>query len=127
DKLDANRHLIIDYKTGKVTKANWTKDRLKEPQLPLYAITSEHRISGLAYACLKTNEYGFDGYADSDEIFSRETRVKVLDISKLLVNWEKVLENLTKEFMRGHAAVDPRPDACTYCDLANLCRIRERI
>ena len=127
DKLDANRYLIVDYKTGKVTKANWTKDRLKEPQLPLYAITSEHPISGIAYACLKTNEYGFDGYADSDEIFSRETRVKVLDISKLLVNWEKVLENLTKEFMRGHAAVDPRPDACTYCDLANLCRIRERI
>ena len=127
DKLDANRYLIIDYKTGKVTKANWTKDRLKEPQLPLYAITSEHPISGIAYACLKTNEYGFDGYTDSDEIFSRETRVKVLDISELLVSWEKVLENLTKEFMRGHAAVDPRPDACTYCDLANLCRIRERI
>ena len=125
DKLGEDRYLIIDYKTGAVTKNNWTKDRPKEPQLPLYAITSEYPLSGLAYACLKPSEFGFDGYVDTDEILPQEKKIKIFDIKELLNDWEKVLGNLADEFRKGCATVTPRKDACTYCHLGSLCRIKE--
>jgi len=40
--------------------------------------------------------------------------------------WRTVLERLAEEYVRGEAAVDPLPKVCERCDLAMLCRIRER-
>jgi len=41
--------------------------------------------------------------------------------------WGDALQALAEQFCRGWAAVDPIDEiqACRYCDLTTLCRIRE--
>jgi hypothetical protein len=41
------------------------------------------------------------------------------------LEWRRVLEKLAKNYRAGHAEVDPKRDACDYCGLKALCRIRE--
>jgi len=127
DKLADDSYLIIDYKSGKATKNNWEKDRPKEPQLPLYAITSEYSLSGLAYAILKSGELRFDGFAEDDNIFPEQTKVKVCSMKDRLDDWENILGNLTDEFVKGVAVVNPREiSVCDNCHLDSFCRIGER-
>jgi hypothetical protein len=46
--------------------------------------------------------------------------------SEQRAEWKRVLEKLADNFRAGHAEVDPKRDACDYCGLKALCRIRER-
>ena len=127
DKLADDSYLIIDYKTGIATKRNWGKDRPKEPQLPLYAITSEYSLSGLAYAILKSGELRFDGYVEHDNIFPEAKKVEVCSTKERLDDWKDTLGNLADEFVKGNAVVNPRETSvCRYCHLDSLCRIEER-
>ena len=127
DKLADDSYLIIDYKTGTATKNNWKKDRPKEPQLPLYAITSEYSLSGLAYAILKSGELRFDGYVEHDNIFPEAKKVEVCSTKERLDDWKDTLGNLADEFVKGNAVVNPREtNVCRYCHLDSLCRIEER-
>ena len=127
DKLADDSYLIIDYKSGKATKNNWEKDRPKEPQLPLYAITSEYSLSGLAYAILKSGQLGFDGYTENDNIFPEQTKVKACSMKDRLDDWKNTLGNLTDEFVKGDAVVNPREiSVCNNCHLDSFCRIGER-
>jgi len=127
DRLADGSYLIIDYKTGTATKNNWKKDRLKEPQLPLYAVTSEYSLKGLVYAILKSGELRFDGYVEHENIFSEAKGAEVCSMKERLDAWKDTLENLANEFVKGHAVVDPRDTSvCRYCHLDSLCRIEER-
>jgi hypothetical protein len=36
------------------------------------------------------------------------------------------VEKLASEFIAGHAVVDPKPGACEYCHVINVCRISDR-
>ena len=127
DKLADDSYLIIDYKTGAATKKNWAKDRPKEPQLPLYAITSEYPLNGLVFASLKSGELGFDGYIDAPDIFLEAPKTEVSVMEERLDNWNSILGNLASEFIKGHAVVDPRESSvCRYCHLDSFCRIKER-
>jgi probable DNA repair protein len=38
DQIDATTRLVIDYKTGSVSRGSWLGERPKEPQLPIYAL-----------------------------------------------------------------------------------------
>ena len=60
------------------------------------------------------------------KIFPHEKKIKTFGIKELLGDWEKVLGNLAGEFRKGCATVTPRKNACTYCHLGSLCRIKER-
>jgi len=40
--------------------------------------------------------------------------------------WRGAIEKLAADFRSGLARVDPKPDACDFCGLRALCRIRER-
>ena len=48
-----------------------------------------------------------------------------VSFGELLAQWRRALEHLAIDFRTGHAEVDPKPDACEYCGLRALCRIRE--
>jgi len=127
DKLANDSYLIIDYKTGKANKNNWKKERPKEPQLPLYAITSEYTLSGLTYAILKSGEFRFDGYTEDDNIFPEQMKVEACSMKDRLDDWKNTLGNLTDEFVKGNAVVNPREiSVCRYCRLDSFCRIEER-
>ena len=46
-------------------------------------------------------------------------------MAALKSRWARVLGDLAEAFAAGDAAVDPKPNACRYCDLSALCRIDE--
>ena len=61
DRLPSGDELVIDYKTGRVTPAKWFGERPQDPQLPLYAISSESVPAGVAFAVLRDDECTFKG------------------------------------------------------------------
>lgn len=124
DRVDAvgeAQQMVIDYKTGEVHAADWFAPRLNEPQLPLYAIIGEHHA--VAYACLKPGKMGFFGVAMDQSLSFANIQKSARPWSDEQHTWCTKLETLAQEFTQGHAAVDPMPGACVYCDLAALCRI----
>jgi ATP-dependent helicase/nuclease subunit B len=116
DRYDDGTHAIIDYKTSKdISTDLWQGDRPREPQLPLYATTSDMLISEVAFAQLATASVEWKGLRGAE--FNEQIR-----------SWRKVVSRLAEDFLNGRADVDPRekPLACDLCKLGALCRVRER-
>ena len=119
DRVDLDEltggYAILDYKTSKELKTTgWDGERPDEPQLPLYAIKSEYRVSKIFYAQLVSGKLRWlprEG-ADAEERGSE---------------WRRVLEKLAADFLEGHAAVDPKDGkkTCANCKLGPLCRVGE--
>jgi probable DNA repair protein len=119
DRLDTyadGTRALLDYKSGDVSPTKWQPPRPDQPQLPIYAVTDEHReqIKTIAFAQLRPGEVKLKGPACADW-------------SATFAEWEAELRRLASDFLVGEAEVGPkkRPDTCQYCDLAVLCRIDE--
>jgi len=131
DRLENGSLAIIDYKTGDCRVSDWFGERPKDPQLPLYGSQQGAEVSALAFAQLKTGKLTYLGVRDDDEPFSmlkplskvRHEDVKA-DWSTQMQSWSTNLEGLALAFAQGEAQVDPRPDACRYCQLDAFCRVR---
>lgn len=112
DTLSDGSSMVIDYKTKKVNATDWLKDRLPEPQLPIYAL-ADQTVSAIAFGQV------------------RRDALKLVDSQKLAwpeekARWQTELNTLATELKAGHAAVQPRdPACCQQCDLHSLCRIHE--
>lgn len=130
DVLADGNLVILDYKTGQVSLNHWEGERPDEPQLPLYAVSSEvqagQQVAAIAFASLKQGKYGFSGLADNAARLPGVEAVDGLTWDEKLLEWKTVLDNLAQEFLDGQAAVAPKnSQTCRYCDLHNLCRIHE--
>lgn len=119
DRVDLDEetggHVILDYKTSKdLSTKGWDGERPDEPQLPLYAVKSEYCVSKIFYAQLAPGNLRW---------LPREGA----DVEERGPEWTRVLENLATDFLRGHAAVDPKDGkkTCANCKLGPLCRIGE--
>ncbi len=135
DRLASGGEMVIDYKTGDPKVYGWFGERPDEPQLPLYAVTHDKELSGVAFARLNPAGCGFRGFSRhasegkgivgwDDE---KKYNVGKEDWSQLLDEWRKVLTALAESFRRGDAQVDPKDGSktCVYCECAPLCRINE--
>jgi ATP-dependent helicase/nuclease subunit B len=127
DELADGRCIILDYKTGVVSKNDWESENPNDPQLPLYAVTNGQQVAAIAFASLKPGKLGFVGQAEADDILPRVKQDADLLWQEKLDNWEKILIKLADDFRSGVATVEPTNTACRYCDLHSLCRIHERI
>jgi ATP-dependent helicase/nuclease subunit B len=134
DLLPDGSHLLIDYKTGNVSAADWQGERMKEPQLPLYAVYGNvENVSGLLFARIRAGSTGFVGrVANAQEQFQADLTAGSALMSQPYNNsmkegWQRALLVLADEFLRGEASVDPKegPETCKYCPLPGLCRIAE--
>jgi ATP-dependent helicase/nuclease subunit B len=108
-------HIIVDYKTSKVlTTTGWDGERPDAPQLPLYAVKSERRVSRIYYAQLVSGNLRW---------LPREGA----DVEERGPEWRRVLVNLATDFLQGRAAVDPKDGkkTCANCKLGPLCRVGE--
>ena len=131
--MDDGRFVIVDYKTGDVSINAWFDERPDDPQLPLYAITSDVNIAALVFAKVKHGESRFIGISDGEGILPAvKSFVKTKYANELenwddlLTNWKRVLLHLGNEFRQGKAEVNPKNEyTCRYCDLHALCRIHE--
>ena len=143
DRLQNGATAILDYKTGQADVAGWLGARPDEPQLPLYAVTSNKNARGevaaVAFARVKAGEMRFRGVAREEDLIPEvETlagqRVKAAkqysSWDELLAGWRRELEALGHEFASGEARVDPKDKhklaTCLYCEVKPFCRIYER-
>jgi ATP-dependent helicase/nuclease subunit B len=135
DRLPDGRHMIIDYKTGRLRHRGWFEPRIEEPQLPLYATTDEARVAGVFLAGVSRAHLGFAGVAEDGDLVpgikafatTREAREHA-GWEGLLSDWHESLEQLASEVLQGQAGVTPksRNRDCQYCSLTALCRVHEQ-
>jgi probable DNA repair protein len=134
DALSDGSHLLIDYKTGKVSTTDWQGERPNEPQLPLYAIYGNvENVNGLLFAQIRAGETDFIGrVASAKEQFRSDLTASSPFVNEPYDNsmrdrWQRSLRGLAEEFLRGEASVDPKegPKTCQFCPFPGLCRIAE--
>jgi ATP-dependent helicase/nuclease subunit B len=135
DHLADGRSVILDYKTGQTDLGELLGERLLAPQLPLYAVTAAaDGLAGVAIGQLRPGDCSLKGVARDEDLFAgvgafagsrAALRSGLEDWSALLERWRAALDDLGRQTLAGHAAVDPvsRQQACRSCDLAALCRI----
>ena len=135
DRLADGSHVILDYKTGAAHIGGWLTERPDEPQLPLYAVSGDVAVSGVAFVQLRAREVAFKGLTRDDQILpdvatlaaSKNLSSQYASWPALLDAWRTVLEQLARDYLAGHAEVAPKryPQTCAYCELGALCRVRE--
>ena len=136
DRLIDGSVLVIDYKSGDVKTRSWQLPRPEDVQLPLYArfaLDEKHDLGGLAFAKVRPGDLSFAGHigAPIATLFASlkpgSTLAKNLLTFEQLEDWDKYIEQLARDFLAGHAEVDPRdyPKTCERCGLQTLCRIDE--
>ncbi|MBF0424372.1 MAG: PD-(D/E)XK nuclease family protein [Magnetococcales bacterium] len=132
DALPDDRLVVIDYKTGDPNLGAWSVPRLREPQLPLYALALGPSVAALAFAKVRPEKPELIGLeAETGMLPLRMASEKGLQRlgadswSELLALWQEDLAQTAREFLSGHARVTPLPNACTYCRTGPLCRIHE--
>jgi probable DNA repair protein len=137
DRLNDNTLLVIDYKTGTVTPKSWQLPRPDDVQLPLYAgfaLGEDEVLGGLVFAKVRSGEQkGFAGHVGDAKatllptLSSSNGLMKSPFSAEMLIDWKENIEQLARDFLSGHAEVDPSdyPKTCQYCGLESLCRIAE--
>ena len=140
DQLENGGQLLIDYKTGLTSIQDWLTERLRQPQLPLYALNIRHsqKLVGLAFAQLHVSKPGFKGLHEESLDTARYFPSGIINVdshkeyfaprtwTELLKYWRTALEKLADEFQHGFAEVDPADNGtpCQTCDLQSLCRVQ---
>jgi probable DNA repair protein len=138
DRLEDGSQVIIDYKTGLATVADWLGDRPVEPQLPLYTLGRHGSdLAAVAFAKVRRGDCSFVGLGRESELLpgvagaSGHRQLEgtaIADWNELLHSWRSTLQQLGSDFSNGKAGVDPlnASKACDRCDLHSLCRIADQ-
>ncbi len=124
DEIPGGRHVILDYKATAPSPSAWEGPRPDEPQVPLYAISNEAAVAGLAFAQVGPDGLRFKGYTDTANVMPG---IKPAELGPHIEAWRAALEPLADSFRRGEAQVDPVKGTatCEFCGLQPLCRIHE--
>jgi ATP-dependent helicase/nuclease subunit B len=126
DRLADGRRMVLDYKTGDLKPGGWEGERLDEPQVPLYCVSSEREVAAAAFVQIRVNELGFRGLADEG---AAPAGMKLMrgtggsSMKEQIADWKRALEALASRFREGAAEVDPKHGACDFCALTALCRV----
>ena len=138
DRLADGSQLILDYKTGqRVEVANWSAERITEPQLPIYAALVEPEVAGVVFAKVLLDKPGFSGVAASEclpgvsvlgeekqKIFPAE---RFPDWASVQAHWRKRLTAVAGEIRAGIAGVQFADEAdLRYCEVLPILRLPER-
>jgi len=132
DKIANGALILIDYKTGTVTKKDFFGKNLNDPQLPLYAIINGKNTTAITYAHLSAKKSFYSGVSKQENITPTIKPIEKLKYDNAAATWEeqldewqKAIANLATELKNGVARTDPKkPEICAQCDLHGLCRIK---
>jgi len=133
DVTEDGRSVIIDYKTGLVNRNDWIGERLKSPQMPLYALAldaaKQKDTSGIAFAQIKQGDSKYIELAETDVFRKARSKREQKTADSWLENraaWPAIFEQLAKDFLAGEASVEPiDQQTCLYCKLQSLCRVSQ--
>jgi probable DNA repair protein len=112
DEIKGGDKVIFDYKIGKPSVSNWKGEAIKEPQLPIYAVTND--TQGIAFIQLNADKVSTKGIFRGEETSEWNAQID---------HWQEILESASNNFQNGIATVLPNKTACDYCDFDALCRI----
>jgi probable DNA repair protein len=119
--------IILDYKTGPSSPADWLGDRPDAPQLPLYAVVSRApQLAAVAFASVRPGkDLGLHGYEARDGVLPKAAKLKAESLATQVAEWREVLTALAEDFHSGQARVDPKqyPQTCAHCEQRLLCRL----
>ncbi|MGE0482526.1 MAG: PD-(D/E)XK nuclease family protein [Gammaproteobacteria bacterium] len=118
DRLADGGLVVVDYKTGACRVADWEPPRMREPQLPFYALAAPLvGVRGVAFAAVDAEQPQWLEVVAADDGW--EERVAA---------WRRDLEALAEEIAGGLATPTPRDGSatCRLCEQAPLCRLAER-
>ncbi|MEM8769518.1 MAG: PD-(D/E)XK nuclease family protein [Pseudomonadota bacterium] len=124
DRLDriGDALIVIDYKTGRVAH-RLTRERLLDPQLPLYALTNPE-IQGVLYAEVREDRPKLRGIAALNIDGASLDEPVAGSWSAQRNRWQEQVDELTNEIAEGLAIVDPADvGLCQRCHLQAFCRI----
>ncbi len=131
DMLADGRTVIVDYKTGTVARQDWLGERMRDPQLPLYALAHDEKkrtpTSGIAFANVKQHDSKYVSLSETD-IFKVDWRAKKSEEEwhENRIKWPELFTKLAEDFLAGNAQVNPIDEkTCGYCDLQSVCRISQ--
>jgi RecB family exonuclease len=140
DQLNDGRLVVIDYKSGRNDSVDsWAGERIKEPQLPIYAALAfpDRDVAAVALARVTPDKPGFLGVSADDGLLPE---VKSLGMQRkqyaegdfpdwqaLRRLWAERLTEVAREVRDGVAAVvfDAEKEL-EYCDVRALLRVAER-
>ena len=138
DRFEDGSLALIDYKTGTGQSVDdWFHDRPQAPQLPLYALSQDHRdevVGVVAHAWIRLGECVLAGCMDPDR-FDGEARLgnhPGLRVAPLRSppadgtssHWARTLGALAREYLGGDARINPRNGGlCPDCPTPAFCRI----
>ncbi|TLZ10063.1 MAG: hypothetical protein E6K31_11175 [Gammaproteobacteria bacterium] len=129
DALESGGRAILDYKTGKRVSADWYGERPTHPQLLAYAEALGRDVVALATVTVSAREVRFEGLARAPQLLPQVRAASATGAADAWAErqhaWRAVVTRLIRAFLAGDAAVDPRPGACDYCHVRDVCRILE--
>ncbi len=125
DELENGDHIILDYKTGNLPSNPWCGNPIKEPQLPIYAVTDS--ADGIAFIKPASDKITYVGLArDKDSLPKRTSLQKsCVDWDEQLKLWQQQLDQASQDYQQGNAEVLPTKNACVYCEYDSLCRVKK--
>ena len=138
DRLADGAQLVIDYKTGQaIDTANWGRERLTEPQLPIYAALLADQVAGVAFAKVRIDGSAFVGVCDVKDRLPGvpgigDARQKIFpaaafaDWPAVIAHWQRQLRAIAREVANGEAGVVVHDLAgLQYCEVLPLLRLAE--
>ncbi|WP_288129231.1 PD-(D/E)XK nuclease family protein [Microbulbifer sp.] len=118
DRLDTlvdGEQLVIDYKTGQTSLSDWLQARVREPQLPLYALFHP-QAKAIAFGGVKNGDCKYQGcgelaqpingiklVADAQKGASKQQEPEIVHWDQLKQHWQQALEGLADEYRTGQA------------------------
>ncbi len=113
------RTLVLDYKTGReAATKGWKSDRIKEPQLPLYAshaveaASGIDSVDGICFGHIKDGHPALVALCDWRKELRKEPPA---DLSahwqENIAQWQQLLDSAARLFLNGTAWLDPRVNA----------------
>jgi exodeoxyribonuclease-5 len=141
DTLIEGGLVVIDYKTSaNVTNASWTKERITEPQLPIYVVLAlkYEQVVAVSFAKIRSDETKFIGISAEQAVLPKVTSLAKVsknsvfhqfsDWDALLEHWYTSLTLIAQEIKAGVASVTTTDEAdLLYCDVKPLLRLPERL
>ncbi len=109
DETEGGEKIIIDYKTGKTAIKSWFGERPAQPQLPLYALSSEIPVSAICFASINVEQQVFSGVGRDTRLLpgliAADSYEGIENWQQLQQHWSEKLTALAEEFRAGSADV----------------------
>jgi len=130
DRLGDRSLAIIDYKTGsRASPSDWFKQRLLQPQLPLYLLAVDEPVRAMVFAVINSAAVGYKGYWTDKGIFPGRFRPlpSGLDWAAQRQYWLAQLEALVAEYVYGDTRIFLDQDDAAKGSFAPLTRVFEHL